>query len=68
MRASVMGEFGAGRGNILLDEVACKGNEESLHDCPASPWKKHDCQAFEAAGVVCQVAKCRLLTMSLLSD
>ncbi|XP_070187360.1 neurotrypsin-like isoform X2 [Littorina saxatilis] len=57
VRALGMGEFGTGRNNIVLDEVECVGNELTLQDCPASPWKNHDCQAFEAAGVECQIAK-----------
>ncbi|XP_076441683.1 neurotrypsin-like [Babylonia areolata] len=57
VRASSSAEFGVGEGNILLDEVQCEGTESTLQDCPANPWKQHDCQAFEAAGVVCRVKK-----------
>ncbi|KAK7482293.1 hypothetical protein BaRGS_00026421, partial [Batillaria attramentaria] len=57
VRASISAEFGVGEGEILLDEVQCRGNESSLQDCRASPWKQHNCQAFEAAGVECQSLK-----------
>ncbi|KAL8565021.1 hypothetical protein ACOMHN_003397 [Nucella lapillus] len=56
-RASVAAEFGVGEGNILLDDVECGGDEASLQDCPAQPWKQHNCHSFEAAGVVCRLNK-----------
>lgn len=59
-------EFGQGQGNTLLDEVECTGNETSLQDCPASPWKQHDCQSFENAGVECLTTKCKFKVMMLL--
>lgn len=42
---------------FLLDEVKCGGNETSIIDCPAAPFKTHDCRAFEVAGVECQLSK-----------
>ena len=46
-------KFGSGD-EILLDELDCKGNENSLLDCKFNPWKEHDCSAKEYAGVVCR--------------
>ncbi|XP_064642640.1 deleted in malignant brain tumors 1 protein-like [Lineus longissimus] len=54
------GQFGRGVGRIMLDQVTCEGEEDRLYECPSNDWGDHDCQAFEAAGVVClKVAGCR---------
>lgn len=46
--------FGRGTGPILRDDVGCKGHEQHLGDCPATP--DHDCSHKEDAGVVCSGA------------
>ena len=48
--------FGFGSGPIVLDNVACTGNESSLFDCVYSP--THNCVHFEDAGVSCGSASC----------
>ncbi|NXW93816.1 C163A protein, partial [Alopecoenas beccarii] len=30
--------FGEGTGPVWLDDVRCRGDEESLLQCPAAPW------------------------------
>uniref|UniRef100_A0A8C0BUC9 Neurotrypsin n=1 Tax=Buteo japonicus TaxID=224669 RepID=A0A8C0BUC9_9AVES len=48
-----LGDYAAGQGFILLDDVACAGTELSLLDCPHSNWGQHDCSHAEDVGVRC---------------
>ncbi|RWS09612.1 Lysyl oxidase-like protein, partial [Dinothrombium tinctorium] len=57
LRATVNSEFGRGRKLIWMDNVYCNGNETHLHHCPFDGWRMHDCNADEAAGVVCNNMK-----------
>lgn len=50
--------FGAGRGEIFLDDLACNGSESRLVDCMASA--THNCIHSEDAGVTC-VPNCKLV-------
>ena len=45
--------FGAGSGQIWLDNVACAGSELSLVDCRRSSWGIHNCRHSEDASVIC---------------
>ncbi|RWS27102.1 lysyl oxidase 2-like protein, partial [Leptotrombidium deliense] len=56
-RATGNSEFGRGRKLIWMDSVFCAGNESSLNQCPFDGWNVHDCDANEAAGVVCRESR-----------
>ena len=45
--------FGAGRGPIHYDDVACSGSETLLIDCFHNGIGRHDCNHSKDAGVVC---------------
>ena len=45
--------FGQGAGPIWLDDVACRGDETRLVDCPATPHGVTNCGHLEDAGVRC---------------
>ena len=51
------GEFGQGNGSILLDDLMCDGDENSLFECAGSDdIGSHDCSHSEDAGVRCEGA------------
>ena len=43
--------FGAGYGDILMDDINCNGTERRLFDCPHS--SVHNCGHSEDASVKC---------------
>ena len=39
--------------NFVLNNLACKGSEASVFDCPLTGESIENCEAFEIAGVIC---------------
>lgn len=52
--------FGAGDENlqIWMDNVHCKGTENSIDDCNHNGWSEHNCRHHEDASVMCAGETC----------
>ena len=48
--------YGKGINDIWMDDLRCKGSENSIFDCDYSGWNTHNCQHHEDAGVECEGA------------
>ena len=45
--------YGQGNGSILLDNLACRGDESYLEECRHAGWGNEDCSHADDAGVKC---------------
>ena len=50
--------FGAGSGQIWLDNVDCLGNESSIVNCQNRGWGVENCGHNEDASVICSSKSC----------
>ncbi|KAF7490458.1 Lysyl oxidase -like protein 2 [Sarcoptes scabiei] len=55
LRITTDGRYGQDQTMIWMDNVSCNGSEDSLSKCRFNGWNIHDCQASEAAGVICRI-------------
>lgn len=46
-------DFGGGTGPIWLTDVACKGGEGDVGDCPHEPWLENRCDHAQDVGLCC---------------
>ena len=47
--------YGAGSGEIWLDDVQCSGTETSIRDCTHGGWLRHDCGHSEDVSISCNL-------------
>ena len=57
LNATPGSRFGAGSGEIILDDVNCTGMEHNIESCQHNGYKKDNCNHNEDAGVICDISK-----------
>jgi len=50
---SISNRYGAGSGQIWLDDVQCIGTEKTIADCGHNGWGNHSCRHSEDVSVLC---------------
>ncbi|XP_035782425.1 lysyl oxidase homolog 2B-like [Anopheles albimanus] len=54
VRPTHTGYFGRAKRKFWMDNLYCGGKEQELGDCHFDGWGTNDCEASEAAGVICK--------------
>lgn len=49
--------YGQSNGNILFDNVVCRGTETTLAQCKHNGYNTHNCGNSEDVGVICKVGE-----------
>lgn len=60
-------QYGAGTGQMWLDDVTCQGNETSLFSCQENPWGVNNCGHDEDVGVDCDPNQDAQVTLRLVN-
>ncbi|CAI5671737.1 unnamed protein product [Oreochromis niloticus] len=68
LEAPQSAHFGAGNGQIWLDDVVCSGSESSLTECQHSGFGIHNCVHGEDAGIICSGPRRKFLIKVNLTD
>lgn len=51
--AAIGDRYGAGTGQIWLDDVHCTGTESGIQQCAHRPWGQHNCGHVEDISIRC---------------
>lgn len=57
--------FGVGSGSVLLSNLACRGTENDVFQCPNSGWGVQSCSHSQDVGVRCTNSKETAATINL---
>ena len=60
--------YGAGSGQIWLDNVQCTGTETAISDCSHDDWGVHDCEHYDDVALSCTTGKSRSAVQMLVGQ
>ena len=55
--ATIGSQYGAGSGQIWLDDVNCNGHESGIEQCVHPPWGQHNCDHTKDISITCCCGK-----------
>ena len=50
-------DYGAGSGQIWLDNVQCNGTERDIDDCTHTAWGVHSCEHHDDVAILCNTGR-----------